>query len=123
MFAGIVEAKKLDRALDLVDKLHLEKSYDLAMRIADHHHKLVDRIEDAKNLRFGAPPVEYGYDDPTTETATTAATRDLYEQKESSEVATATSSRITPDTSLGRKRALHEDEAPTASHVIRSRRG
>ena len=115
LFAGVVEAKKLDRALDLVDRLHLEKSYDLAMRIADHHHKLVDRIEDAKHLRFGAP-AEYGYD-PTTAAAATHAS--LYGD-ESSEV--APTSRITPDSSFGRKRALQE-EAPNASHVIRPRRG
>ena len=53
MFAAVVEAGKLERALDLVDRLHLEKSFDLAMKIADHHHKLVDLIEEAKERRFG----------------------------------------------------------------------
>jgi hypothetical protein len=39
--------------LDLVDRLHLEKSYDLAIRLADRHDKLADMIEDAKDRKFG----------------------------------------------------------------------
>ncbi|GKY95432.1 hypothetical protein MPSEU_000504700 [Mayamaea pseudoterrestris] len=53
MFASMVEAGKLERALDLVDRLHMEKSFDLGMKIADRHHKLVDLIEEAKERRFG----------------------------------------------------------------------
>jgi siroheme synthase (precorrin-2 oxidase/ferrochelatase) len=52
MFAAIVEAGKLERALDLVERLHLEKSFEIAMAIADNHRKLVDFIEDAKERRF-----------------------------------------------------------------------
>ena len=54
MFAATVEAGKLERALDLVHRFHLEKSYDLAMTIADAHRRLVDMIDDAKERRFGA---------------------------------------------------------------------
>jgi len=53
MFAAVVEAGKPERALDLVDRLHNEKSYDLAMAIADSHRKLVDLIEDRKDAKFG----------------------------------------------------------------------
>lgn len=53
MFAATVEASKLERALDLVDRLNLEKSYELAMTIADRHRKLVDLIEDRKYTKFG----------------------------------------------------------------------
>jgi chromosome transmission fidelity protein 4 len=59
MFAATVEAGKLERALDLVERLHIEKSYELAMAIADSHRKLVDLIEDAKERKF--PPVEEDY--------------------------------------------------------------
>jgi hypothetical protein len=52
MFAATLEAGKLERALDLVDRLHLEKSYNLAMTIADSHRKLVDFIEDARDRKF-----------------------------------------------------------------------
>ena len=71
MFAAAVEAGKLERAVDLVERLHLEQSFDLAMQLADHHHRLVDLIEDAKNNRFGedehdeefAESPEYTHDD------------------------------------------------------------
>lgn len=53
MFASIVEHGKFERALDLVHRLHLEKSFDLAMALADNHRKLVDLIEEAKDCRFG----------------------------------------------------------------------
>jgi chromosome transmission fidelity protein 4 len=54
MFAATVEAGKLERALDLVERLHLEKSFQFAMTIADGHRRLVDLIEDAKDRRFAA---------------------------------------------------------------------
>ena len=53
MFAATIEAGKLERALDLVRRLNLEKSFELAMRIADHHRKLVDLIEEAMDEKFG----------------------------------------------------------------------
>jgi hypothetical protein len=59
MFVSIVQSGKLERALDLVDRLHLEKSYDLAMTIADKHRKLVSLIEDKKTHRFRS----YGEDE------------------------------------------------------------
>jgi chromosome transmission fidelity protein 4 len=52
MFAALVESGKMERALDLVERLHLEKSYDLAMQIADRNYKLVDLIESAKERKF-----------------------------------------------------------------------
>jgi hypothetical protein len=52
LFAATIDAEKLERALDLVHRLHLEKSYDLAIRLADSHRKLADLIEDAKERRF-----------------------------------------------------------------------
>jgi G3E family GTPase len=42
----------LERALDLVGRLHLEVSYNLAAQIADSHRKLVDRIEELKANKF-----------------------------------------------------------------------
>lgn len=53
LFAEIVQCGKLDRALDLVDRLHLEKSYELAVKLSAGHHKLADLIEDAKEYKFG----------------------------------------------------------------------
>jgi hypothetical protein len=52
LFAATVDAENLEGALDLVDRLHLEKSFSLAIRLADHHRKLADLIDDAKDRRF-----------------------------------------------------------------------
>jgi chromosome transmission fidelity protein 4 len=51
-FASLIEADKQERALDLVERLHLERSFDLAMKIAGRHSKLVDRIEEARDRKF-----------------------------------------------------------------------
>ena len=58
LFAASVQAGKLERALDLVERLHIEKSFDLAMVIADSHRRLVDLIEQAKDNRFAEPFIE-----------------------------------------------------------------
>ena len=55
LFDMTVKAGKLERALDLVARLHLEKSYEIAMQLADQHDKLVDLIEEAKENHFGGP--------------------------------------------------------------------
>ena len=54
----MVEANKLERALDLVGRLHLEKSYDIAIQLADRHHTLADLVEDAMNQKFPAEEEE-----------------------------------------------------------------
>mmetsp|Transcript_23729 Transcript_23729/g.65943 ORF Transcript_23729/g.65943 Transcript_23729/m.65943 type:complete len:121 (+) Transcript_23729:2-364(+) len=62
MFAATVDAGKLEKALDLVERLNNEKSFDIAMKTADNHRKLVDLIENAKYSKFGDPV----YDDTFT---------------------------------------------------------
>ena len=72
LFAALVESGKLEAALDLVDRLHLEMSYDLAIRIADRHDKLADRIETAKNYRFDTVDDDgYGNEDDEYYTTST----------------------------------------------------
>jgi hypothetical protein len=55
LFSAMVDANKLERALDLVDRLHLEVSHTLAIQIAGRHDKLADLIEEARDRKF---PVE-----------------------------------------------------------------
>ena len=62
--AATVEAGKLEKALDLVFRLHLEQSFDLAMVIADKHRRLVDLIEDARDRKFGREEEEFGEETP-----------------------------------------------------------
>ena len=105
MFAGIVEAGKLERALDLVERLHLEKSYDLAMTIADNHQKLVDLIEDAKDRKFGGPPP---VDDEPAYTEDDGGAYTGYDDDEPADDHEDSHQRITPDSSSARKRSMAE---------------
>jgi chromosome transmission fidelity protein 4 len=97
LFAATVEAGKLERALDLVDRLHLEKSYELAMAIADNHRKLVDLIEDSKDRKFGGHEEDQDVDD--------------YEAESPDFTEEAGRPRISPDSSSVRngKRPFEED--------------
>jgi chromosome transmission fidelity protein 4 len=56
LFNEIIKAGKVERALSLVHRLHLEKSYDIAIQVSDRmgHRKLSDFIEDSKLQRFPA---------------------------------------------------------------------
>lgn len=110
IFAGTVEAGKLERALDLVERLHLEKSYDLAMTIADNHRKLVDRIEEAKDRRFGSDYANDQTDDP-----------EEYEDEDPAD--TYESSRITPDSTIGRKRTKFDEPTSAIARMIRRKQG
>jgi hypothetical protein len=94
MFASTVEAGKMERALDLVERLHLEKSYELAMAIADSHRKLVDNIEEAKERKF--PPLEY--DEEGEESEPPFYNDDIVR------------SRISPDVGTSRKRSVEETD-------------
>lgn len=95
MFAAIVEAGKLERALDLVERLHLEKSFEIAMTIADHHRKLVDLIEDVKERRFSSV-MDYTADD---ESPIDLAPRTSFSRP-----------KISPDNSSFLKRSLQDAE-------------
>mmetsp|Transcript_25278 Transcript_25278/g.62251 ORF Transcript_25278/g.62251 Transcript_25278/m.62251 type:complete len:103 (+) Transcript_25278:112-420(+) len=48
----MMDEGKVERALDLVDRLHLPKSYEIAARMAEHNRKVADLIEDAKYKNF-----------------------------------------------------------------------
>ena len=96
MFTAIVEAGKLERALDLVERLHLEKSFEIAMTIADHHRKLVDLIEDVKERRFSSMMMEYTADDESP--------------MDSAPMTSFRRPKISPDNSSLLKRSLQNEE-------------
>jgi len=52
LFAGMMDEGKVERALDLVDRLHLPKSFEIAARMAEHNRRVADFIEDAKHRYF-----------------------------------------------------------------------
>ena len=53
-----MDTGKLERALDLVDRMYHERSYDIAMDLADNHRTLVDLIEERKEAKFGGQSEE-----------------------------------------------------------------
>ncbi len=61
----IVRTGKVERALDLIRRLHLEQSYDIAIQAADRvgHRKLSDRIEEAKLQKFQPLDEDMFFDD------------------------------------------------------------
>ena len=52
LYSGMVDAGKLESAFDLVSRLHSEKSYDIAIRLADRNYKLADEVEKMKRYKF-----------------------------------------------------------------------
>ena len=64
---NMADAGKVESALDLVDRLHLEKSFDIAITVADrlNHRNLSDRIVDKKEARFmvDEPMDDFAQDD------------------------------------------------------------
>jgi chromosome transmission fidelity protein 4 len=105
LFVATVDAGKVERALDLVDRLHLEKSYDLAIQLADHHRKLADLIEDAKERKF-AEEDEEEYED------TASPSNTFFDRL-------APSRQISPDASqtLKNKRSMGHPEKSTVKKV------
>lgn len=63
LFASVVQAGKVERGFDLVQRLHSEKAMDLAIQMADRvgHRKLSDRIEEVKLQKY--PPIDECFDD------------------------------------------------------------
>lgn len=54
LFMATVEAGKLERSLDLVERLHLEKSFEIAITVAErmNYRILSDKIESYMHRRF-----------------------------------------------------------------------
>jgi hypothetical protein len=116
MFAATVEAGKLERALDLVERLHIEKSFDLAMTIANNYRKLVDLIEDAKVRKFAT----FGGDEDEPEYTDAESPLDRGDYSLSHQ-------RISPDAEYSRsaKRSF-EDACETtheAARLVRQKQG
>ena len=65
LFMEIMKTGKLERALSLMNRLHLEKSFDIAIDSSDRmgHRKLSDKIEEIKLQRFPSVDDEEFFDD------------------------------------------------------------
>lgn len=52
LFAATLNANKMERAFDLVNRFNLEKTFDLAITLAERNPKLADLIEEARDKKF-----------------------------------------------------------------------
>jgi hypothetical protein len=107
LFAATVDAGKLERALDLVDRLHLEKSFDLAVTLSARHHKLADLIEDAKERKF-AVDEEEEYDEEEYPEESSPDTR----------LGRPSSSHITPEPFSKRSMGLEPNPIPKKPRLM-----
>ena len=64
-FAATVETGKLEKALDLVERLYLEKSFEIAKIVAADHGRLANMIEGVRDRRFGDSPDHFETPDYT----------------------------------------------------------
>jgi replication-associated recombination protein RarA len=93
----MVDAGRLESAFDLVCRLHSEKSYDIAIRLADRHYKLADEVEKMKNYKF-ADDDEYAEDHETKDAEGPDTFMDHFEETQSKQ--------ISPDSRRTEKRSI-----------------
>jgi len=69
LFIQMAQASKLEAALDLVNRFHLEKSFELAMNAADklNYRKLSDRIYDMMGQKYSSNQDDEDLDDHTAD--------------------------------------------------------
>ena len=103
----MVDAGKLESAFDLVSRLHSEKSYEIALRLADRHYKLADEVERLMKYKF--PDDDASKDDYTTFDGGTSNTS-----------AGIRSKQISPDSRRMEKRNIMPEE-PTRTENKRLR--
>ena len=92
MFHKTLEANKLEKAFDLVNRLHLEKSFDLALKMANQHDKLWDKIDALKEARFSEVDDDESDDYDETEMP-------HHDERP----------HVSPDTTVGTKRAIERE--------------
>ena len=65
LFNETIKSSKVERALSIVHRLHLEKSFDIAIQASDRmgHRKLSDLVEDIKLQRFPSVDEDDLFDD------------------------------------------------------------
>jgi chromosome transmission fidelity protein 4 len=111
LFMNMADAGKVESALDLVDRLHLEKSFEIAITVADrlNHRNLSDRIVDKKEARFMVddPMDDFVQDDYEPRYGEFASKEGLADEDE---VMSTSSRRISPDGNSSRnlKRSIDD---------------
>lgn len=104
LFMSTAEAGKLERSLDLVQRLHLEKSFDIAITVAERmrHDELSDKIEDIKDRRFAIDEEEEDEDEMFPDTQPEKSAHGTPDRP--------STRNISPETASGNKRPRDKDE-------------
>ena len=81
LFTNFIKSGKVERGFDLSQRLHNEKSFDIAINMADRagHRKLSDRIEEVKNQRY--PPIYEDSEDESLDGSDGYRSEDVDEQE------------------------------------------
>lgn len=117
----MVDANKLERALDLVDRLHLEVSFNLAIQIAGRHDKLADLIEEARDRKFAAEN-DQGLEDENDEEVLSEAEDNQHSPETTFMDRLAPSRQISPDAGQNDKFKRGGQPRGNAFEQIRSKK-
>lgn len=108
LYSGMIDAGKLECAFDLVSRLHSEKSYDIAIKLADRQYKLADEVEKMKTCNFPGDGDDYD-EDHTTNNFRSSNT--LLDHSEDSQL-----KQISPDSRRSEKRIIELSEPAGADN-------
>lgn len=107
----MVDAGKLESAFDLVSRLHSEKSYDIAIRLADRQYKLADEVEKLKKYKFPDDDDDYDDDLSTDGFQSSKTFIDHSEDRQSKQ--------ISPDSRMTEKRTIKLSEPENKRHRVK----
>jgi len=104
LFFSFLSAGKTERGLDMVNRLHLEKSFDIAFTAADRlgHQRLGDRIFDKKNEKFK----DDDFDDNQSYDESIMSASERHHRRDDESIM---SSVITPEVTESRGKRIRQD--------------
>lgn len=113
LFMATAEAGKLERSIDLVQRLHLEKSFDIAITVAERmrHDELSDKIEDIKDRRFAIDEEEEAEDEMFPDTQPEKSAHGTPDRP--------STRNISPETASGNKRPRDNVEDEELASTVR----
>jgi len=117
LFSAMVDANKIERAADLVDRLHNEVSFDLAIQIAGRHDRLADIIEEVKFNKY-SPVADEGDGLPPDEDRDT----DSFETDSLKQGETRSSRNVSPDAGFGGKSKRERQQDPLQTLRLKKQR-
>jgi chromosome transmission fidelity protein 4 len=109
LFFKMIEVSKLEAALDLVNRLHLEQSFEIAMTAADrsNYRKLSDRIFTMREQRFNSNQDDDFSDDDDQGSYDGSITTFSRE----SNIVDTRRVKVSPEAPLSKQKMKHQDES------------